>query len=409
MSKSRVSRRTTAVAVLAAVVALALALGPAVGAASVTDGGLEEPLENATNDSGEAVDVTDTDDGTVTNDSTETDASLETDDETDASATADASLGADTENDSVGVDGDATVEAGDETVLEGDLGTDVDEDGVSVSADAESDAGVTASANGSVDDLGGVDDTLEGVSNGSVLTGSDARDAGGGGASGAIPGPDGAGEGLAAGSLLVGAGLLGRRALETTVATGGAGGSGGGSLLAAAWTWVRTWGWRLAALLGYSRYDDADPLEHETRAAIYEQIEDDPGVFLTELSEAVDVPTSTLRYHLRILEHENLIASRTVNGKRRYASVGVDPDELDVALDDDATATVLEAVAHEPDSVSGLADRLDLDPSTVTHHLQRLDEADLVERERDGRSVVSRLADGVDRGSIAPGAASPAD
>lgn len=46
-----------------------------------------------------------------------------------------------------------------------------------------------------------------------------------------------------------------------------------------------------------------------------------------------------------------------------------------------------------PDSVSDLAERLDRDPSTVTHHLDRLAEDGIVERERDGRAVVNKLAD----------------
>jgi DNA-binding transcriptional ArsR family regulator len=54
---------------------------------------------------------------------------------------------------------------------------------------------------------------------------------------------------------------------------------------------------------------------------------------------------------------------------------------------------VLVTLAKEGDaSVSTIADALDRDPSTVSHHLSRLEEDGLVERERDGRSKVNRLA-----------------
>ncbi len=54
---------------------------------------------------------------------------------------------------------------------------------------------------------------------------------------------------------------------------------------------------------------------------------------------------------------------------------------------------MLDAVARrEPASVGELADELGRDPSTVTHHLKRLEEDGLVERERDGRAVVNRLS-----------------
>ncbi len=156
---------------------------------------------------------------------------------------------------------------------------------------------------------------------------------------------------------------------------------------------LREWATRLFALLGYQRFSDDDPLEHETRSAIYDHVRDSPGTYLAEIGEETDVPMQTARYHLRILEFENLISRKNIRGRRRYFPIGSESDELDAALNDEPTAAVLHALATEgPDSVSGLAETLDRDPSTVTHHLERLEEDGLVERERDGRSVVNRLA-----------------
>lgn len=67
--------------------------------------------------------------------------------------------------------------------------------------------------------------------------------------------------------------------------------------------------------------------------------------------------------------------------------------ELAAALEDDSAATVLDAVARlEPASVSKLANDVDRAPSTVSHHLSRLESADLVDRTRNGQSVETRLA-----------------
>ena len=67
--------------------------------------------------------------------------------------------------------------------------------------------------------------------------------------------------------------------------------------------------------------------------------------------------------------------------------------ELAAALDDEGTAEVLHALARLGASHGGrLADELDRDASTVSHHLSRLEDAGLVEREREGRAVVNRLA-----------------
>jgi DNA-binding transcriptional ArsR family regulator len=62
-------------------------------------------------------------------------------------------------------------------------------------------------------------------------------------------------------------------------------------------------------------------------------------------------------------------------------------------MNDEATANVIAALSRlGPVSVSDLADNLDRDPSTVTHHLQRLADNDIVVRERDGRTVMNRLS-----------------
>jgi len=154
--------------------------------------------------------------------------------------------------------------------------------------------------------------------------------------------------------------------------------------------------WRFLGVLGYSRYDDSDPLDHDARAALYDAVRAQPGVYLSALSERADVNLSTARHHVRVLEDENLVASAKLRGKRRYYPSTTEDVELAAALSDPATAAVLEALADVGEAHVGLlADELDRDPSTVSHHLQRLADDGLVERERRGRAVVSRLTDAV--------------
>lgn len=90
------------------------------------------------------------------------------------------------------------------------------------------------------------------------------------------------------------------------------------------------------------------------------------------------------------------MASAKPRGKRRYYPAAADDFELAAALSEPASAAVLEALADAGEArVGQLADDLDRDPSTVSHHLQRLADDGLVERERRGRAVVNRLADPV--------------
>lgn len=199
----------------------------------------------------------------------------------------------------------------------------------------------------------------------------------------------------ASGAVAGGAGASG-------AAAGGAGATGSASSATTGWLRrlrhlgdLRRAGadlpWTLLPVFRYSRYDDSDPLEHDRRRAIYEAIRDRPGRYLSEVSERTDVPLSTVRYHVGILEEEDLVTGRKVNGKRRYFLEDADA-ELQAALAEPAKRTLLETLADLDQAPNGrLAEALDRDPSTISHHLAALEDDGLVVRERDGRSIVNEL------------------
>lgn len=158
-------------------------------------------------------------------------------------------------------------------------------------------------------------------------------------------------------------------------------------------SFVCGWAGKLVVLCGYSRYNESDPLDHDTRERIYDAVTADPGIFLSELSDRLNVSLSTVRYHVRILEDESLLTSRKIGGKRRYYPMRIEDPQLVAALGESATASVLETLSRlGPVSGTELAEALDRDPSTVSHHLSRLADAGLIVRERRGRAVVSRLS-----------------
>ncbi len=162
--------------------------------------------------------------------------------------------------------------------------------------------------------------------------------------------------------------------------------SGNGNTVPPLWT----------VLLRYSRYDNSDPLENDVRSRVYGIIEQSPGTYISEVSEQVSASRSTVRYHVRILEDEGLIVGDADGGKHRFYPGGSDDPALEAAMNDDATARVLDSIARlEPAAVSALAEDLDRAPGTVSYHLDRLAEDDLIEQERAGNSVVTSLADGI--------------
>jgi len=153
-------------------------------------------------------------------------------------------------------------------------------------------------------------------------------------------------------------------------------------------------------LAGYSRWDDSDPLAHETRDRLLDTVEDSPGVSLSTVADRPDAARSTVRYHYRILEREDVVEGHKLRGRRCLFPVesqwrGPDdraPVTLSAALRDDSRRDVLRGVYRtEPVSVSDLATELDLATSTASHHLRRLAEDNLVERESAGRSVLVSL------------------
>jgi len=150
---------------------------------------------------------------------------------------------------------------------------------------------------------------------------------------------------------------------------------------------------RMLAPFRYSRYDDSDPLEHEARDAMFDVVESSPGTYLSEIADRAELPLSTARHHIRVLEREGLVSGAKVRGKRRFYPAYTDGVELAAAMNDESTASVIDALARlGASSVSDLAEELDKDPSTVTHHVQRLEEDDVVVRERDGRAVMNKLS-----------------
>lgn len=152
------------------------------------------------------------------------------------------------------------------------------------------------------------------------------------------------------------------------------------------------WVGRAFVLFRYRSRDGSDPLEHETRARIHDLVSEAPGRTLTELSEALDTPLSTVRHHVKILERERVVVSRKLRGNRRLYPLGAENEELAAALREESSAAVLETL-HEQGraTVGDVVDRVEKSYSTVSYHLSRLADEGLVVQERDGRETVSRL------------------
>jgi len=152
-------------------------------------------------------------------------------------------------------------------------------------------------------------------------------------------------------------------------------------------------GW-LRRLLGvptfsalYSRIEPDEVLDHDTRAEIYEVLTDEPGQSLQAVCEQLDVARSTARHHVRKLEEAGLVDHAKVGRSRVHFPAGGKAQALKRhLLDHDTRSALARALSTAPGTISELAERLDVNPGSVHFHLDKLEEADLVEVHESGHT-----------------------
>jgi predicted transcriptional regulator len=142
----------------------------------------------------------------------------------------------------------------------------------------------------------------------------------------------------------------------------------------------------------------SDPdLELASRRAIYQQIADTPGIHFRALLDELDYAQGTLQYHLHWLADEGLVEVSDDGKYTRYypaAELGEADQTVMNALRREYSRRILaHLLADGPLSTTELSDRINKAQSTVSWHLSKLTEADVVTKERDGRSVVYDVRD----------------
>lgn len=140
-----------------------------------------------------------------------------------------------------------------------------------------------------------------------------------------------------------------------------------------------------------------EDLELESRRAIYQQIADSPGIHFRAMLDELDYAQGTLQYQLRWLVDEGLV-EESDDGKYTRYYPAADFDEMDQAVmnalrREYSRRILAHLLSDGPLSTNELSDRLEKANSTVSWHLSNLAEADLVTKEREGRSVVYEVRD----------------
>jgi DNA-binding transcriptional ArsR family regulator len=139
---------------------------------------------------------------------------------------------------------------------------------------------------------------------------------------------------------------------------------------------------------------------------VYDLVDEVPGLHQREIARRLDLGASHAEYHLHQLAKAGLLKAEEKGGYKRYF-VAVEPTrpvpEGAVAREDRPWVGVLrqerplEVVAHllqeGPTQMSPLADRVGIATSTLSHHVDKLEDAGIVERYREGNQRYVRLTD----------------
>lgn len=123
----------------------------------------------------------------------------------------------------------------------------------------------------------------------------------------------------------------------------------------------------------------------ETRERIYETVQRDPGIHFNELVRRLDVAPGQVQYHVRRLRRADRIIREPCHGQTHYYPEGFDAHErraIALLRRETTRALVASILAESTVHPETLAERLDVARSTVEFHLDRLIDADLVDKRR---------------------------
>jgi DNA-binding transcriptional ArsR family regulator len=153
-------------------------------------------------------------------------------------------------------------------------------------------------------------------------------------------------------------------------------------------------------LAGYARVSGQEVLEHPGRQEVYERVKAAPGINFVQLAQQVAFGSSTLNYHLRVLERNEYIASvkdgRYLRFFDRQAGTYSGAKKVQVsALRNVQTAAMARHIRDHPGVAQcDLAAAFGVTASTVNWHMTRLQSAGLVERQRDAHYTRYYLSQG---------------
>jgi predicted transcriptional regulator len=136
-------------------------------------------------------------------------------------------------------------------------------------------------------------------------------------------------------------------------------------------------------------------LENEYRRRIYQYINKNPGFHLRELQRRLDIPLSTLDYHLGYMVRKNIIESKKDGYYRRYyvkPLETIDRKLLSILRQKRLREIILIMINDEGAKYQTLLKRLKIPTSTLSFYLNHLMESNVIMRHHVGREHIYTVA-----------------
>lgn len=127
----------------------------------------------------------------------------------------------------------------------------------------------------------------------------------------------------------------------------------------------------------------------ENRQLIHDYILKNPASHLRKIARNLDINLGTLRHHLRYLEKERVISSRTEKNLKIYfvaGKLGASHKTISSLLQQKRFRDIILTIITTPGlSHKEIADKLSLKPPTLSKYIKVLEERDIVYHERSER------------------------
>jgi predicted transcriptional regulator len=131
-------------------------------------------------------------------------------------------------------------------------------------------------------------------------------------------------------------------------------------------------------------------LENDLRRKIYEFVKKNPGLHMRELQRRLDIPLSTLEYHLDYLQRRDILV---MEDDRRYCRYfGENLDEVDRRVlsalrQKRMREIILLTLSDEMKCFKDLKDEIGIAASTLSSYLKNLENREILERTRVGNET----------------------